>query len=492
MLNVFLKGHNYEYEVSTLIKTFGYSNLKFVNNLDEANKEELLINEIIQFKEKYIIKSLFFKNGESISFEETEISTANIDDDITKRKIIKRNIKLIIFDTLKKIIPVNIPWGILTGIRPTKIVHELIDRNKSSEGIRTILKDDYRLAENKANLLLNVAYRERKFIYPIREDLVSIYIGIPFCPTRCVYCSFPANTVHKNENKIENYINSLLKEINDTDGVLRSLGKSVQSIYIGGGTPTTLSPYQLERLCDTALKSFGSSELKEFTVEAGRPDTIDIDKLRGMKKYNVDRISINPQSMNQKTLDTIGRNHTVDDIKKSYFDAKNIGFKTINMDIILGLPGEGMNEVEKTLKSISELSPENLTIHTLAVKRSSKLNKDINEYPLIKDGLANEMLDYTQNHANKMDYHPYYMYRQKHMVGNLENIGYAKEGHECIYNMQIMEEKQSIIALGAGAASKIVYPKENRLERVANVKNVDEYINRVDEMVERKRKELFR
>ncbi len=413
------------------------------------------------------------------------------EDEREEKRLLKRRIKINIFDTLTKVIPVKSPWGILTGIRPVKIVHELLDKGENIEEIRINLKENYRIADKKIDLLINVALRERKYIQDLNGDLVSIYIGIPFCPTRCVYCSFPSNPVDNLNNKVEKYLDALLIEIIETGKILRELNKKIETIYIGGGTPTTLTSKQLDKLIYAVLSNFDISTLKEFTVEAGRPDTITKEKLEVMKKHGVDRISINPQTMNDHTLKIIGRNHTVEDIKKAYYEARNIGFKTINMDIIVGLPNEGLNEIKDTMDKIIELNPENLTVHTLAVKRSSKLKENIDEYSLTQYDLANKMLELTQRYAYKIGLTPYYMYRQKHMVGNLENIGYSKEGHENIYNIQIMEERQSIIALGAGAISKIVYLNENRLERVPNVKNVDEYINRVYEMVDRKKKELL-
>jgi len=253
-----------------------------------------------------------------------------------------------------------------------------------------------------------------------------------------------------------------------------------------------LSYRQIDELINKIFKEFNINELLEFTVEAGRPDTIDKEKLLILKKNKVDRISINPQSMNDKTLRLIGRNHRVKDIINAYYLAKDVGFKTINMDIIVGLPEEGIEEINNTLREIDILDPENLTVHTLAIKRSSILRNDEGSYLLSSEKTAIDMIEATKNFAKKKNLFPYYMYRQKYMIGNLENIGYAKEGHECIYNIQIMEERQSIIALGAGAISKIVYPEENRLERVPNVKSIKDYVEKIDSMIDRKRIELMK
>ncbi|RKD28015.1 oxygen-independent coproporphyrinogen-3 oxidase [Caminicella sporogenes DSM 14501] len=496
MISVVLKGHDYKYEIGELIKTFGILKINFIseceNYLNKTEDSLLLINEVVESNDVFIIKTQIFKNNNLIDSNKREYKFKKEDKQIDRRKELKRNIKLSIYDVLSKIYSKSsTPWGILTGIRPTKIVHELLDKNVSLIEIKNILKQKYRLNDEKIKLITDVAICERKYVYPIREDLVSIYISIPFCPTRCIYCSFPSNPIDKNKNKVEEYLKSLFKEIKGTAKLLNDLGKKVESIYIGGGTPTTLSANQLSKLILNILENFDITELKEFTVEAGRPDTITREKLLTLKKNNIDRISINPQTMNDKTLKLIGRSHSTEDIKKAYTLAREIGFRTVNMDIIIGLPDEGLLELTNTLEHIQRMNPENLTVHTLAVKRSSRLRENIEDYNLSREKLANYMLNLTRNYSGKMQMYPYYMYRQKYMLGNLENIGYCKNGHECIYNIQIMEEKQSIIALGAGGISKIVYPKENRLERVPNVKNLDEYINRVDEMIDRKKMQLI-
>ncbi|WP_432401224.1 coproporphyrinogen dehydrogenase HemZ [Wukongibacter sp. M2B1] len=491
MVNVVLRGHDFRYEVGELIKIFGlFKNIKFIeaHSLRTDSEGLVLINEVIKENNKYKIITKVLNNNELSDINETSYEVSDIISDIEERKGLKRRIKLNIFESLIKTFKVDLPWGILTGIRPTKIVHELLDEKKSLDEIKRILNDEYKIKEEKIKLVTEVALCERKHIYPINEDLVSLYISIPFCPTRCVYCSFPSNPIRDGSSKVDEYLQALKNEISETSSLLYDYGKRIETIYIGGGTPTTLSAKQLDMLINTILKSFDVTSLKEFTVEAGRPDTIDKYKLKTLKLNGVERISINPQTMNVETLKLIGRKHSPEEIERAFYEAKEIGFRTINMDMIIGLPDEGLKEVRNTLEVIKRLNPENLTVHTLAVKKSSKLNESIDDFEMAKEVLAKEMLDLTKNYALKIDMFPYYMYRQKYMVGNLENVGYAKKDHECIYNMQIMEEKQSIIALGAGAISKITAPSENRFERVPNVKNVDEYIRRVDEMVDRKRK----
>ncbi|SHJ50967.1 coproporphyrinogen dehydrogenase HemZ [Paramaledivibacter caminithermalis] len=491
MINVTLKGHDYRYEIGELIKAFGiFDNIRFIQENINYDNDYLLINEVIGGEEKDFIYTRIIKDNEVVSIDEKIYIKNSCINDIQERKELKRRIKVSIFDALSKICNINLPWGILTGIRPTKIVHELLDENFSVNEINKVLKNEYRISDEKIKLVTDVALCERKYIYPINEDLVSLYISIPFCPTRCVYCSFPSNPIKEGNKIVEDYLDALYKEIEKTSGLLKETNKKLESVYIGGGTPTTLSSLQLDNLINHLLKAFDVSRLKEFTVEAGRPDTIDIEKLRTLKKNGVDRISINPQTMNVQTLKLIGRKHTPEEIENAFYLAKEVGFKVINMDIIIGLPNEGIEELKNTLEIIKKLSPENLTVHTLAIKKSSKLKEAVDEFEMTKEALAKEMLNLSRNYAHEIGLYPYYMYRQKYMVGNLENVGYCKAGCECLYNMQIMEEKQSIIALGAGAVSKITFPRENRLERIPNVKNVQEYIKRVDEMVERKRKQI--
>ncbi|MCT4605405.1 MAG: coproporphyrinogen dehydrogenase HemZ [Marinisporobacter sp.] len=491
MMKVLLRGHDYKHEVSELVKVFEkFKKIEFVENEALVDDQSfLLANDVLEENDEYIITSkIKEKNQSSI---ENIINCRKIVDDTRKmKKILKQKIKLSIYDILSKFYDVAPPWGILTGIRPTKIVHELMEQNLDIQYIREKLKENYRMSEEKIHLVTKIAQIERPFLKENSNDLVSIYVSIPFCPTRCIYCSFPSNPLDQGKNLIKEYLKALLYEIEEVGKILKEHNKRVNTLYIGGGTPTTLNPEELKILIRSLKKHIDLKWVKEITVEAGRPDTITIEKLNVLKDEGIKRISINPQSMNERTLQAIGRSHTAEDIIHSYKMAKEVGFDTINMDMIIGLPGETVQMVENTMKEIEKLNPENMTVHTLAVKKTSKLRQHLNQYPLGEEEEAKKMLEVTQAYARKMGLIPYYMYRQKYMLGNLENIGYAKRGHACIYNIQIMEEKQSIIALGAGAVSKIYYQEENRLERVPNVTNIGHYIARVEEMVERKKKEL--
>ena len=485
MIGVVLKGHDYKYEVSELIKLFT-SDFRFI---DERDCMMVIENSIFYHGDKVFSRTVYCENYEEILSNVDHRDLSGLDER-ARKKTIKETIKRSMFKILEQKFKSNVPWGILTGIRPVKIVHALLDEGKDEEYIKEKLKEDYYIKDDKIELALNIAKRERQFIYPIDENKVSLYVGIPFCPTRCYYCSFPANPVDKFGGKKPLYVEKLLQEARGVAELLRNNNKEIETLYIGGGTPTTLSPEEMDTLIKGLYKEFDLSKIKEFTVEAGRPDTINREILEVLKKHGVDRISINPQTMNDETLQKVGRKHSVNDIIECFQLARELGFDNINMDIILGLVDENLAMVENTLKEIEKLSPESLTVHTLAVKRTSKLKENIDNYELTQFDEMTKMIDLSMKYAKKMGLNPYYMYRQKHMLGNLENIGYAKEGYECIYNIQIMEERQSNIALGAGSITKFVYADENRIERVENVKNLEQYIDRVDEMINRKYKEV--
>ena len=308
--------------------------------------------------------------------------------------------------------------------------------------------------------------------------------GFPFAPAICLYCSFSSSPIGLWKDRVEEYLQALGKEI--CFGAEAYRDKKMDTLYIGGGTPTTLSPEQLDWLLGELEQRFDLSSLKEFTVEAGRPDSITREKLQVIRKHPVTRISINPQTMNQKTLDLIGRKHTVEDTKEAFFLARELGFDNINMDLIVGLPGEGEEEVRHTLKEVTALAPDSLTVHSLAVKRAARLRLFKDEHKELSFINNTDIMNLTERFAMEAGLYPYYLYRQKNMAGNLENVGYAKPGKEGIYNILIMEEKQSILALGAGASTKVVAASD-RIDRIENVKDIKNYIERIDEMIERKR-----
>ncbi|WP_406244144.1 coproporphyrinogen dehydrogenase HemZ [Tissierella carlieri] len=380
------------------------------------------------------------------------------------------------------------PWGVLTGIRPVKIVHDLLDKDINENEIIRVLAEEYKLSFDKAKLILDIGRKQREYIYPLNKDRYSLYVSIPFCPTRCLYCSFPALPIGRYENHIKEYTLKVIYEIEQISEMMK--GKKINTVYIGGGTPTAIPLMELEKIIQAIYYRFGEKNIKEFTVEAGRPDTITKEYLTMLYKNEVGRISINPQTMNDDTLKLIGRQHKSKDIIETFNLAKEIGFDIINMDLIVGLPGEEIKHIKKTLEEIQKLDPENLTIHTLSVKRGSKFKATIDQYPLQSQNILSAMLNETREYTKDMGLEPYYLYRQKQILGNFENIGYCKAKMECIYNIAMMEEKETIMAAGMGSVSKIFFPEENRIERVPNFKDLKEYLERSSELIERKKKIL--
>ena len=399
----------------------------------------------------------------------------------------------------------TLAWGVLMGVRPTKIAMKELEGGMTREAFVPWVMEDTSMSREKAELSWDIAVREKALLDRLDyENGYSLYVGIPFCPSVCTYCSFSSGALSDWQDAVEDYLAALFKEIRAIADMCK--GKCLNTIYIGGGTPTTLDADQLERLLTCIEENFSKEHLLEYTVEAGRPDSVTREKLDVLRKHGITRISINPQSMQQKTLDLIGRRHTVADIYEVYALAREVGFDNINMDIIAGLPGETVEDMKDTLQQIEQLSPDNLTVHSLAIKRAAKMGqKDSREYEeVLKERAqsqnANEqmerMIQDASHAATRMGMTPYYLYRQKNMAGNFENVGYAKVDKAGIYNILIMEEKQSIIAAGAGASTKLVFkePVENpankkkrtNLIRIENVKAIDAYIDRIDEMIERK------
>ena len=381
-------------------------------------------------------------------------------------------------------------WGILTGVRPVKLTGELFAKLETEEAVRKKLREFYFVNEEKTQLLLDTYNYQQEVLGPPPEGGVGVYIGIPFCPTRCLYCSFTSN--QKGPEEIQRYLEALFTEIRYCGLRMKETGLWPESIYIGGGTPTTLDEHQLDALLTEVKTHMDLSRCKEFTVEAGRPDTITYEKLEVIKKHGVDRISINPQSMKERTLELIGRSHKPEDIVKAFQKASWCEIPMVNADVIAGLQEETVEDFKDTMQRLIALDATNITVHTLAVKRASRLIEEDPDYAYRQGELVADMLKAGVKLLEEAGYRPYYLYRQKHMAGSFENVGYCKGDTPCIYNIRIMEEQQTIIALGAGGISKVYFPEENRLERVPNVSNYEIYIERLDEMLDRKENNLFK
>ena len=453
------------------------------------------------FKAFYPDEDVMVLAGERGSFPEKEALISENDkifelDNIEKTD--KNELKKRIYLDLSKKTGKDLPWGDLTGIRPTRIAMNLLEEGKSDTEIWNYMKDTYFVSDEKLSLCLEIAHREKEILKDIDyENGYSLYIGIPFCPTTCLYCSFTSYPIGAFKNIVDDYLSCIEKEI---DYVAENFkGKTLDTIYIGGGTPTTLEPEQIERLIGYLQNKLDLSHVKEFTVESGRPDSITREKLKAMKKMGVDRISVNPQTMNDETLKLIGRRHDVKQLIEAFNMAREEGFDNINMDIILGLPGETSDEVTHTIEEIKKLSPDDLTVHSLAIKRGSRLYEVLHEKEMrgelkvpILSSINNtaQMMKIAADGAREMGLTPYYLYRQKNISGNFENTGYARKNKAGIYNILINEEVQSIVALGAGTVTKRVYGN-GRIERCDNVKDVKLYMDSIEEMIERKR-ELFK
>ena len=402
---------------------------------------------------------------------------------------IKEDIKKLVFSSLKELTKEEYPWGILVGIRPSKIALKYLEEGKTEEEIIKIFEIKHLASKKKAKLCIEIAKTEEKFVNK-ESNSIAIYIGMAFCPTRCFYCSFAANPIMGNKKMVNPYLEALTKEISAMKKYVNDRKLNIESVYFGGGTPTAVNNEEFEAVMKEVYEAFVKDKnLKEFTVECGRPDSITSEKLQTMKTYDVTRISINPQTMNDDTLKMIGRGHTSAQVIEKFNLARSMGFNDINMDMIIGLPGEGIKEVLHTKNEILKLKPDSLTVHGLSLKRASILYENF----ILKKGIQvkkqeelAQMYEESRILAQELGLHPYYMYRQKNMVGNMENLGYSRKGAECIYNIEMIEDKQTIIALGADAVSKVVFLDENRIERFANIKDIKEYCNRIDEMIEGK------
>lgn len=481
MLNIGIRFNrkDFEYDVYSLVRAFYPQSQVQMYYTDEEPTGEYQLLLLLTYGEQEICLEIV-KDGGTVLCDRVSVAYEK------DRKETKNVLKRLVYGSLEHLTGISLPWGNLTGIRPTKIPMKLLEEGWKNTEIARYMRDTYSVSKEKTALAITIANRERALLKELDyENGYSLYVGIPFCPSICLYCSFGSHPLERWVKRVDEYLDALLKELTF---IGKAMGdRKLNTVYIGGGTPTTLEPDQIRRLLGHIRDTFDFTYVKEYTVEAGRPDSITREKLEAIREFPVDRISVNPQTMNQKTLDIIGRKHTVEDVRDIFGMAREMGFSNINMDLIIGLPGEGKEEVMHTLDEIEKMHPDSLTIHSLALKRATRLNLFKDQFEEMSFENSQEIMELTQKCAQNMGMGPYYLYRQKNIAGNFENVGYAEVDKAGIYNILIMEEKQTILAAGAGASTKFVFEQGNRIERVENVKDVNQYIQRIDEMLDRKR-----
>lgn len=494
MLKALINKPQFEYDIHSLIKAFypGEDVKVWCEETAAPKKEEDGENGGCLEKEEGITVIFIDFEEDGIRMwlgeKKEEVGEWIAHDAKVDRAEVKNVLKQLIYKVLSKHLDKELPWGTLTGIRPTKIPMGRLEDGWPEGDILDEMRRTYYISKEKGNLSIDIAKREKDILSSLHyKDGYSLYIGIPFCPTTCLYCSFTSYPIGLWKKRVGAYLDALEKEMAYVGEIYKD--KILDTVYIGGGTPTTLEHDELDRLLSMIGKYFNLSHVQELTVEAGRADSITREKLKTLKKYPVTRISVNPQTMKEETLKIIGRQHSVEQVKEAFAMAREEGFANINMDIILGLPGEGEEDVAYTMDEIQKLHPDSLTVHSLAIKRASGLNRWIEENGISTLNNTDTTMEIAAKAAKDMGMQPYYLYRQKNMSGNFENVGYARPGKYGIYNILIMEEKQTIVACGAGSISKRVYP-DGRIERCENVKDVASFIERIDEMIERKRKLL--
>lgn len=470
-MNLYVKNHNFHFELENLTRLFF------------PNEKITVIRDFSEPQPPYIYTEVSDKITISVnigSFNKSETAVKKFTDD--DNELVSAQL---LYKLLCDFTGLTQPWGILTGVRPVKLLRRLAEESSEEQAVKKFEKDFF-VSNEKIALSRETEHNERKILELSKPESFSLYVGIPFCPSRCSYCSFVMASIERAEKLIEPYTKLLCEEIKRTAEIANKLGLRLETVYFGGGTPTTLSAEQLDTVLGTVNKSFDMSTCREFTVEAGRPDTIDITKLFALKENKVDRISINPQTVNDEVLKTIGRKHTAQQFFDAFELARKCGFDNINTDLIAGLPTDTTESFKNSLDSIVRLNAECITVHTLCMKRASRLTTEGVTLDLQQARDAREMLAYTQNILGQNEYIPYYMYRQSRMVGNLENVGWSKKGFESLYNVYVMDETHTILACGSGGVTKLKRNNPDYLERIFNFKYPYEYIDRFDELIQRK------
>lgn len=471
---VVLIGNSFKYEIESTLKLFFRTDrFAFSDNADNACGTDFVIAGV----EKGVrIYTDIMIRGE-LSHAERKLPPG------TDEAVCEHELCRLIFHILSEKTGIIPPWGLMTGIRPVKRVVELMNCGLSKEEIFSALSEKYEISHGKLELAYSTAVNQLPILEKIDRSAVSLYVSIPFCPTRCSYCSFVSHSMDSAVKLMPQYVDALCREIEITAEMVKEYGIKIDTIYFGGGTPTSISAEELRTVMECVEKNFDLDGIREYSVEAGRPDTITEEKLHVIKELGAQRISVNPQTLNDDVLQIIGRKHSGSEFLRSFELARKAGFTNINTDLIAGLPTESAESFCSTLDRIIELDPESITVHTLTIKRAASIFAAGSEFA---SNPAAEMVDYSIDKLMKSGYFPYYMYRQKNTLDNLENVGYAKKGFESWYNIFIMDETQTILGVGCAASTKLVYPG-GRIERIHNYKFPYEYINHFDRLMEKKR-----
>ena len=470
---LYVLNHPYEYDVENISEIFfPYEKIKVVYGdcdeqdpvtvITEMNGDELIVDAAVYDRHKRLTET---------ADEETDRQNA---------------LSVLLYNALSEILGIKYPWGLLYGVRPARRMHALTDNFSENEAKR-IFREKYLVNEAKTELTASVMHSENKIISLSKNNSFSLYVSIPFCPTRCSYCSFVSHSIENTKKLIEPYVELLIKEIEDTGRYAKELGLRLESVYFGGGTPTTLSAESLTAIFKAIEQNFDLSTNREYTVEAGRPDTVTKEKLLALKAAGVSRISINPQTFNGEVLRLIGRRHSVDETLKAFELARNCGFDNINMDFIAGLPDDDLESFQSSINKGISLGAPSITVHTLSLKSGAYMATRENAFDASPKYLVADMVNFSNRALTENGYHPYYMYRQGKSLGNLENVGWCKEGFDCLYNVFMMDETHTVLAVGAGAVIKLKDYKSGKIQRVYNYKYPYEYIDRFDEILRRKR-----
>lgn len=474
-MEMIFEGHDYRYAVEQSLLAF-FPNERPVYGEEESNKARVSLT--VEGQAGTAVTELSVEGRTARGRAQAALSGA--EDEYARERLLQRAVKLSFFEAARALTGVTPAWGALTGIRPAKLAAGLLEEGKSEEEADRILRDVYFVSDSRRKLCLPCAKAGLEAKQGLKKNEISLYVGIPFCPTRCAYCSFVSNSVEKSLHLVEPYLQALLAEADSAAAMVKDLGLKVRSFYMGGGTPTTLTAEQMDRLLSRLREGFDLADAVELTVEAGRPDTITAEKLTVLRKNGVDRISVNPQSMDDRVLAAIGRRHSGDDIRKAMELVNAAGFPHVNMDLIAGLPEDTPESFRRTLDEVVAFGTDNITIHTLSLKKGSRITLEGTRIPTEEEVAA--MLDYAAPALGGAGFAPYYLYRQKYMSGSFENVGWCRPGGTGWYNIYIMEELHTILSLGAGGSTKMVDQPRNRIERVFNLKFPQEYIQRPEKI----------